>query len=538
MTQTSGSLAIVGAHLRRNLPADDAAAAPTALLVRDGRIALLGDDASVRDAARAEGARVLDARGGTLTPGLVDSHTHPRWAVDLTAGVDLGGLTTPDALREALRREADRVGPDGWVRGWNMEYAVFDEVPFDRAVVEDVVGGRPTVLVCYDLHTALANEPAMRAGGITGPRDFADTSEVVVDADGRLTGELREMSAYRLVTDAEPPYRPSEEREAFRSMLSRLAATGLTGGAVMDGDARTCELLAELEEHDALTQRLVVHRWHAVHLDDAAAEAIVAASSARGRLWGSDAIKLFSDGVVDTGTAWLHEPDACGGGRHAFWPDWERFAQVVRRYHDAGLTIATHAVGDRAVAQVLEVYAALPRHAGSPTHSIEHLEVMGDAEVALLAASGVVASMQPLHMQWRAEDGSDSWAERLGDARSAHGFRARSVLESGARLVLGSDWPVASHDPRVGMAWARGRSRPGARGAVFEPEERLTGEEALLGYTRWPALARGHDDRGVLRIGAVGDLTLWAEDPVAVTADDLVELPVLATVVDGRVVHG
>lgn len=538
--QSPGSIAIVDAVLRRNVP-DEEDTPPTALLVRDGRIATLGDDARVRDEARAAGIPVVDGRGGTLTPGLVDSHTHPRWAVDLTAGVDLGGVTTIAALREVLRREADRVGPGQWVRGWNLEYEVFGDAPFDRSVIEDVVGARPAVLVCYDLHTALANDVAMAVAGVTRETSFADTSEVVVDADGRLTGELREMSAYRLVTDAEPPYARSQERDALAAMLGRLAAVGLTGGAVMDGDARTRELLAELEALDALTQRLVVHQWHAVHDDDDQVRATIAATRARGRLWRGDAIKLFSDGVIDTGTAWLHEPDACGGGRRAFWPDWDRFRSVVRQYHDAGLTIATHAVGDRAVAQVLEAYAELPHRPGGPAHSIEHLEVLGDAELGLLAGSGVVASMQPLHMQWRAADRSDSWAARLGGVRSSHGFRVRSVLDTGTRVVLGSDWPVASYDPRVGMAWARGRSRPGAGGAgrpVFEPEERLTGEEALLGYTLWPALARGHRDRGVLRVGAVGDLTLWAEDPVTTAAEDLVELPVLATVVDGRLVHG
>ncbi len=146
--------------------------------------------------------------------------------------------------------------------------------------------------------------------------------------------------------------------------------------------------------------------------------------------------------------------------------------------------------------------------------------------------------MQPLHMQWRAADGSDNWATRLGGDRSDTGFRTRSVLRSGARLVLGSDWPVASYDPRVGMAWARHRGNPQDLDApVFEEEERLTGEEALLAYTLWPAQARGHGDRGHLSVGAVGDLTIWDGDPVQVTAATLASLPILYTVVDGGVIH-
>jgi predicted amidohydrolase YtcJ len=145
--------------------------------------------------------------------------------------------------------------------------------------------------------------------------------------------------------------------------------------------------------------------------------------------------------------------------------------------------------------------------------------------------------MQPLHMQWRAEDRSDNWAARLGEGRNATGYRVRSVLDAGVRLTLGSDWPVAQYDPRIGMAWARGRHTPGSSSApVFEPEQRLTGEEALLAYTLWPARARGHEDRGVLEPGAVADLTVWAADPVETSPDELPQLPIRLTVVDGRVI--
>ncbi len=538
MHQTGSSIAIVGANLRRNVATKEQVP-PTALLVRDGVIAQLGDDEAVRAAVAEGDIQVIDVEGATVTPGLFDSHTHPLWAVNITAGVDLGGITTPGALQSALREEAERAGANGWVRGWNLEYEVFRDGGIDRAVIEQAVGGRPTILLFYDLHTGLATQSALTAAGITGPVEFDDTSEVVVAADGRLTGELREMTAFRMVSDAKPPYSPREEADALREMFYKLGAAGLTGGAIMDGTARTRELLAELENRGELTQRMTVHQWHAVHFDDSDVERIIAAKDERGRLWQGGGIKLFSDGVVDTGTAWLHHPDTCGGGQAAFWPDWDRFRDVVHRYDAAGMTIATHAVGDRAVSEVLAVYSELPpRGAHRAPHSIEHLEVLSDADVAKLGESDVTASMQPLHMQWRAPDLSDNWARRLGEGRSGTGFRARSVLNAGARLVLGSDWPVATYDPRVGMAWARGRSDPGRpQERIFEPDERLSAEEALLAYTLWPAQARGHADRGHLSVGAVGDLTIWAEDPVAVSPAEIVGTAILWTIVDGRVVH-
>ncbi len=535
MAHTGGDLAIVGARLRTNTGEDRGA---TAMLIRDGRIAVIGGDDAIRSPAAEHGIPVRDLAGATVTPGLFDSHTHPHWAADVTAGVDLGGLHTVAELREALAAEHERLPEGAWLRGWNLEYEPFAETGMRGDLLAEVAPGRPVALICYDLHTALGTAPALAAAGITGPRDFDDASEVVVDEAGRPTGELREPTAYNLLFDAAPKPSHDAERDALRDMLRTLAASGLTGGAIMDGKDRTVELLAELEDRGELDHRLTVHHWHAVGDTDDDVARVIAGKDRRGRLWQTGAIKLFSDGVIDTGTAWLHTADACGDGRVSFWPDWNRYGEVVRAYHDAGMLIATHAVGDYAVSRVLEVYASLPRREGLPFHSIEHLEVLSDADVEQLRGSGVTASMQPLHMQWRSADHSDTWAVRLGEGRDSTGYRVRDVLDAGVTLTLGSDWPVAQFDPRLGMAWARGRHTPGdAAAPVFEPEQRLSGEEALLAYTLWPARARGHADRGVLAVGAVADLTVWGTDPVEAGPDELPDVPIRLTVVDGRVVH-
>ena len=535
MTHLGGDLALIGARLRTQTGDDGDA---TAILIRDGRIDMLGTDDEVAAAAASFGVPVRDLAGATVTPGLFDSHTHPHWAASVTAGVDLGGLESVAEIRDALAAEHARLPEEAWLRGWNLEYEAFEHTGIRGDLLADAAPGRPIALICYDLHTAVATAPALELAGIDGAREFADASEIVVDASGAPTGELREPTAYNLVFDAVPQPEHDAERDALRDMFRRLAAVGLTGGAIMDGKDRTVELLAELEERGELDHRLTVHHWHAVGDTDADVARVIAAKDRAGRLWQTGAIKLFSDGVIDTGTAWLHTPDACGDGRAPFWPSWDRFGEVVRAYHDAGMLIATHAVGDYAVSRVLDVYATLPARAGLPWHCIEHLEVLSDADVEQLRGSGITASMQPLHMQWRAPDHSDTWATRLGEGRNATGYRVRDVLDAGVTLALGSDWPVAQYDPRLGMAWARGRHTPGdASGHVFEPAQRLSGEEALLAYTLWPARARGHADRGVLAVGAVGDVTVWGGDPVETDPDTLPSLPILLTVVDGRVAH-
>ena len=530
-----GSLAIIGARLRTNTNRHHDA---SALLMRDGIISAIGTDAEIVQLAHDENVQIRDVAGQVVTPGLFDSHTHPHWAVGVTRGVDLGGLNTLEALREVIQSEHSRLPEGEWLLGWNMEYEPFEETGMRADFLDDVAPGRAIAIICYDLHTALGSKTALHTAGIRGSRTFADTSEIVVDDNGTPTGELREPSAYNLLFDAAPELAHDDERDRLRDMFRQLAKVGLTGGAIMDGKPRTIELLAELEERNELDHRLTVHTWHAVSDDNDAVDRRIADKDRRGRLWQGGAIKLFSDGVIDTGTAWLHTQDTCGDGHLAFWPDWARFEEVVRAYHDAGMLIATHAVGDQAVNNVLQVYATLPKNEERPFHSIEHLEILSDADLDLLKGSGVTASMQPLHMQWRKTDFSDNWAVRLGEERASTGFRVRSVLDSDSRLTLGSDWPVAEYDPRIGMAWARGRRTPGmADGNVFEPEQRLTGEEALLAYTLWPAQARGHEDRGVLAVGAVADLTVWEHDPVLVSPDDLVQTGIQLTVVDGRVVY-
>lgn len=536
--QHGGDLALVGAHLRTNNEAQSSAdSRASALLIERGSITLIGSDAQVRAAARAAGIAVHELAGATITPGLFDSHTHPHWAAEVTAGIDLGGLGTIDQLRAALARESAQLPTGAWLRGWNLEYEPFERTGLRGDLFDVVLDNRPMALIFYDLHTGLGNPAALAAAGIAGSRKFHDTSEIVIDPDGRPTGELREPSAYQLLFDAAPKPTHESERNALRDMFRSLSALGLTGGAIMDGRPRTVDLLAELEHRGELDHRVTVHHWHAVGDTDTDMARVIAAKDRAGRLWTTGAIKLFSDGVIDTGTAWLHEVDTRGDGDAAFWPSWDRFAHVVRTYHDAGMLIATHAVGDLAVNRVLEVYAGLPTRTGLPFHSIEHLEVVTDAEIEALANSGVTASMQPLHMQWRAGDKTDNWATRLAD-RADNGYRVRDVLGAGARLTLGSDWPVAQADPRIGMAWARERRTPGDSAApVFEAHQRLSGDEALLAYTLWPALARGHTDRGVLAVGAVADLTVFGADPVTATTDELVDIPILLTVVDGRIVH-
>ena len=232
------------------------------------------------------------------------------------------------------------------------------------------------------------------------------------------------------------------------------------------------------------------------------------------------------------------EADAKGDGLHPFWPEPERYAEAVALFAGAGFQCITHAVGDRAVQAALDAYEAAGQAKGVH-HRVEHIELVQERDVPRFAKLGVVASMQPLHMDAARADGSDEWAARVGPTRTAAAFRSQTLRESGAILALGSDWMVAPFDPRIGMAWARLRRTPGR--LEMPPragDQALTPLQSLEGYTTGAALAVSEDHlSGRLKPGYRADLTGLTADPVDTDADALPELPVLMTIVDGRIVH-
>jgi predicted amidohydrolase YtcJ len=518
----AAELAIVGARVRTLDPARPFA---EAVAVRHGTIVAVGDEAEVRAHCDAR-TEVLDARGNALVPGLVDSHLHPFWGAELARGTDLSRCRTKEEVLAAL---AAGTPERGWLFAWGLDYDAAP-APFE---IGGAVAGAAAFVRLSDLHTALVSERALELAQVTGPHTFEDGSEVVC-VDGVPTGELHEPAAQDLVLRAAPGLRWPEVRARHVEQLQRLNALGLTGAHVMDGEPATHDLLRDLEGTDELTLRVRVPQWLTPDMSDEALDARIALRDAHGRLWRSGVAKFFADGVIDTGTAWLEAPDTHGAGTKPFWPDPERMARVMERFAAAGFQLATHTIGDAAVRFTLATYL---RAVNGQRHRLEHLETLPDDLVAAIGASGVTASMQPVHLTALRGDGTGNWNERLGPERAARAFRMRDLLDAGAVLALGSDWPVADADPRLGLAAAQLRRLPPREDPVL-PGQALTAHEALAGYTLAPAHAAGEEGvAGRIHVGMRADLTGLAVDPVDAPAAELPENPVWLTVVDGRVVH-
>lgn len=528
-------LALVNGRVR-TLDPEQPDATATAVGVRGDQIVALGDDAAVR--AEAGGStEVVDLKGATVLPGIIDSHVHPFHGALDARGADLMDARTLDDIRRLVADERARCAPDQWVLGYGLDYNAFAESGISGELIAEAAGGGPAILTFIDFHTALATPRALELAGVDGPRSFAEHAEIVVDDAGRPTGELRERGAMDLVHGAMPALTHAERYAIQADQLKRFAATGITGLHGMDGTLDTLAILRELEGNGDLVTRMVMPFWSQPETPEEQWEAYARHRTERGERWRMGVAKLFIDGVIDTGTGWLFEADTEGDGLSPFWPDIDKYFRAVDFFAKQGFQIVTHATGDRAVHEALNAYK---RSGAAPgvRHRIEHIETLQPDDLPRFAAENVIASMQAQHMMWLEPDRSDNWSRRLGGERTSPGraFPTRSLWESGAHVTLGSDWPVARYDWREGLAAAQLRRPPGHPDREPFDDQGLTALQALQGYTTHAAATVGDDRLGALRPGRLADLTVVGEDPVELPADDLLTNPVVLTVVGGEVV--
>ncbi|MFI8497108.1 amidohydrolase [Streptomyces sp. NPDC085524] len=532
------SLVLLSARLLD--PVTGALLPETALAASGGRIAALGDDRGIRALADS-GTTVIDLKGAVVTPGLVDGHLHPVSGAELTHGLDLSGCTDVDQVRAALAGEVRRLAPGQWLHGWGLDPNAFGDRPVETAPFDAVLDGVPALLLLFDAHSMLASRRALELAGVDGPRTFDQASEVVCDADGRPTGLLLEDAACELVERVAPQPTREERRARLAEALRAMAAAGLTGGHAMDANGDSLAFYAELDAAGELPLRLRVAPWCQPGADAEALRALIGQQGAGGALWRTDGVKLFMDGTIDNGTAWLERPDCHGESTHAFWPDPEAYTRIIGEFHRAGVPTATHAIGDAAVRHVLDsVEKAQAGGVRGVRHRVEHIETVPDDTLRRFAELGVVASMQPTHCcDFTRADHTDNWSRRLGEERASRAWRCRDLQDAGAAVVLGSDWPIAPYPPLGVMAGARHR-RPSRdlTQPPHGPEQALTALEALQGMTVGAAYAAGEEhEAGRIAVGHRADLTVLADNPLTTPATDLTRLPVLLTVLDGTPTH-
>ena len=403
-------------------------------------------------------------------PGLTDAHVHPVMGAGLTRGVRLLEAATADEVRAAVADEAAGLASDAWVLGWGLNPNAVGDRSLRRELLDDVCGGRPVLLRMFDGHSALASTEALRMAGVDGPRVFDQKSEIVCDESGRPTGLLLEMAAIATVDQAVPEPDLATLTALTHTALTDMAATGIASAHAMEHAPIASEVYAAIEADGDLPIRLRCSPWCVPGTDESDWAELVAAQGEGGRRWTVRGIKLFIDGTIDNGTAWLAQPDTCGESTASFWPDPQAYQRALAWFAGQGIPTATHAIGDRGVEFVLD---ALESVNGSGRHRVEHIETIPDRLVDRFAQLGVTASMQPTHVtEYTEADGSDNWSRRLGpgsygaglpDARPAGRGRTR-----GAGLRLAHRRLRSPRYPR-GRTAAAPRRSPGPHGHTAGP---------------------------------------------------------------------
>ncbi len=513
------------------LTMDPGAPRAEALVLDGDRIDFVG---SLVDARRHAGpdAQVEAFPGATVVPGLVDTHAHLTGLGKALAEVDLAGATSVEEAVARVVGAAANLPPSVPVegRGWDQNDWPGGEFP-DHRPLTAAFPDRPVVLRRVDGHALWVNAAALTLGGIDRRTPEPAGGRIVRDEGGEPTGVLVD-AAMALVTARLPPPTPGQIRLWIEAAVATCHAVGLTGMH----DAGTSAVQLAVLEHMAAEGALPLRVHVMLDADDPAAFARLDRPPVSGPFLSVRGFKIFADGALGSRGAHLSAPYAdASETRGLALIDPVKLRSWVRRAAEAGYQVGVHAIGDAAAHEVLTVYGEILKPGDDRRFRLEHAQIVAPADQAEMARLGVIAAVQPTHAT------SDmDWAERrLGPERIRWAYAWRSLRSAGARLALGSDFPVER--PAVVDGLLAAITRQDATGRPtggWYPEERLTPEEALAGFTTDAAYAGFVETRrGRLAPGLDADLTVLGAEPGRASPAEVRAKGVRATIVAGRVVY-
>lgn len=505
----------------------------TSLALQHERIAAVGDD-DLRDLATATTV-IDDLQGAMVLPGLVDAHIHWEGVARALKSIDLADLPDKQAALQRVSQAAQKAAPGAWLTGRGWSQSAWPDGAFPTAAdLDSVAPNHPVYLAARSGHAAWVNSMALRLAGITDSTPDPFGGAIQHDESGQVTGILFEDKAMDQVSRLIPTPTTTELAEMMIDAQRLAWQAGLTGIHDFD-DPSAFAALELLHEQDRLGLRVVKNInkpfiQHALEL----------------RLrwgFGNDwlrigGLKLFADGALGSLTAAMIEPyEGQPDNRGIVVTDKEEMIELVNAASVAGLPSTIHAIGDRAVHDVLDVYETVRREeAGrgvqpiARRHRIEHVQLIHPEDIGRLAALNVIASMQPIHAT------SDyQMADRYWGERAQWSYNTRAQIDARTRVAFGSDAPVEPFELLKGIHAAVTRRRadgsPGPEG--WYPDARLTMDEALRGYTQGPAFAAGMENRlGTIAHNFLADLVVLDSD--LYTTQDILNVQVVGTMSGGQ----
>lgn len=511
-----------------------------AIAVSNGRIVAVGTDDRILTMAGAT-TRRLDLAGRTVLPGLQDTHLHLQDSGYYNGSMaDLTGVETRAELIGRLQAHA-RANPEGWVFGVGFYTGVFSEDNLDRTVLDEAVGRRPCFIYATDLHSACLNSAGCEAIGLRPGIEPPMNGRFSLDAAGRPSGMVHE-EAIGWVRDRLPPATDEDYARGVAYGQRHAHANGLTG--VIDAwvSERHCRVYAKMAREGTLSIR--VSGSAKVDPSETVPEAVARLNALRSdnrfAMFNVHSAKFFLDGVMENRTAAMIDDyaDAIGGNAPLMFSP-ETIREMFAAFDAERYQIHVHVIGDLAARAALDgleharaVNGYWPGH-----HQLAHLQCVRQADIERLGQLGCVANIQTLWAR-NAPSVTDVAVPMAGPALAQTIYPFRAILDAGALWTLSSDWGVSTLNPFQIMETAITRQPPGRSDhPPFLPEQRLTREEAILGYTLNAAMAawRPHTGRLGNRCAAdfiVIDRDITACDPYAIGATQ-----VLATYVAGREVY-
>ncbi|HEV2352311.1 MAG TPA: amidohydrolase [Terriglobia bacterium] len=516
-----------------------------AVAISNGRFLALGTNEEIK-AYISKNTKIIDLGGRLALPGFIDDHTH-----FINGGFQLLTVDLKDARSEAefvkrLAQKAKTLPTGRWIQGgdWDEEAWPDAKLP-TRWMIDAVTPDNPVFISRYDGHASLANSLALKLAGVSRETKDVPGGVIVRDArTGEPTGVFKD-AAESLIDKAIPRPTEAEFEEALKAGLAEARRVGVTSvddisvGSDSPNGSFTGEihLLRKAELEGWLTCRFYeitpIADWKRL------AEAGISHDMGSNFLR-LGAVKAFADGSLGSRTAWMYEPFTDDPGNRGLpMPIMDppsRMEEEVRGAVAAGIQPAVHAIGDRANAEMLDIFERVGgADPAAYRFRIEHAQHVRPQDFERFGKLGMVASMQPYHA---IDDGR--WAEkRIGHQRAASSYAWRSMLEAGAHLAFGTDWPVAPLNPLLGIYAAVTRATlDGKHPEGWFPEQKLNLEEALSAYTAGSAYAAFQEkEKGTISPGKLADMVVLSDDLFLIPPEKIKDAHVVLTLVGGRVVY-
>lgn len=506
---------------------DAKAATVQAIVVHEGKIAFLGTRAAAL-AYAGSGAAVEDFPEAVIVPGLVDAHAHLLSLGRSLSIARLNGARTSQEAVELLEKAGPGSFQGEWLlgRGWDQNDWSSKEFP-DRGLLDAKFPLHPVYLSRVDGHAAWVNAKALQAANITAHTEDPAGGRILRDAAGEPTGVLID-NAMDLVSSLIPRASDEQLRSRLTAAIERCASVGLTG--IHDAGMEWAAFM-QLQEWDARAE-LKIRIYAMADGQGADAPAYLKAGVFEGKKLRMRAVKLVADGALGSRGAALHAPYADEPAQSGLLLlTREELQQKARAFADKGFQVAIHAIGDKTNTLVIDVLSELEKNKPGGRHRVEHAQILRKEDVPRFAASNLIASFQPTHatsdMPWA--------AARVGEERLKFAYAWRALLDTGAHVAFGSDFPVEDPEPLAGLYSARTRQDPlGKPEGGWHPEQRVSAEEALAAFTSGSAYAEfAEERRGALSLGMDADFVVLSVDPISATPAELLKGKVKATVVGG-----